>query len=126
MQIIGTDAIEFARISGAELHKFADPVSDHEWGISLERALEVAEEDANLVYTEVDAPGRIDLYDGADLIWSGTALDFAAENDEDEDACRAAFEISAHGGQFVTWTGFTIVAKGDTPNEENVHAEIDE
>ena len=56
--IRGQEAIEYKRIHPeAELNKRTDPVEDERFDVDLDYAEEVAQEDAGLLYVELDVCG---------------------------------------------------------------------
>ena len=52
-RIVGRAAIEYAEATGCSLNKFADPIEGSRDGLSLTEALDVAREDASLIYVDI-------------------------------------------------------------------------
>jgi hypothetical protein len=53
-RITGMDAIEYARENDQMLSKYADPIEDARDGLTITEAEEIAREDANLIYIDVE------------------------------------------------------------------------
>ena len=51
----GYEAIEYADEHGLTLNKHTDPTEDAREGLSVEEAVEVAREDAGLIWIEVES-----------------------------------------------------------------------
>jgi len=54
MRLKGHEAIEFAATAGCTLNKYNDPTEDAREGLSVEEAEDVAAEDPNLIYIDID------------------------------------------------------------------------
>jgi len=52
MRITGTQAIKVAAVTGRLLCKYADPIEDHRADVTVEEAIEIAREDASLIWIE--------------------------------------------------------------------------
>lgn len=61
--ITGHDAIKYAAANGLNLNKFADPTEDATFGLSIEEAKAVAQEDPSLIWVDT----AVDAEDGSNL-----------------------------------------------------------
>ena len=62
MKLTGHDAIDFAKtVKNALLSKYADPLEGERDDLSLEEAIEIAKEDPEIIFIEVENPSPDDV-----------------------------------------------------------------
>ena len=50
----GTEAVDYAERTGAELHKYNDPTEPARDGLSVEEARQICQEDGSLIWCDAD------------------------------------------------------------------------
>lgn len=78
-KLSGRAAIEYAQANGLTLSKYADPTEDAREGLSVDEAREIAAEDPELIYLEMDNDSEGHVVIGEDTYYLATELEAAKE-----------------------------------------------